>query len=126
MSIRATFQANVDEFISNLEEFATGSYLRPEEREFWDQPFDPKVLPSLRQILEGFLDRLDNLPAPVESDAVTEVVTDTITAIDNFNTKHADAVVEPEERQELNEFIRQAVAATEVDEDALAGLPELE
>ncbi|MDU0477707.1 hypothetical protein QVA66_00445 [Staphylococcus chromogenes] len=126
MSIRATFQSNVDEFMTNLEEFATGSYLRAEEREFWDQPFDPAVLPQLRNILEQFLDRLDALPTPPEDDAVKEIVTDVINNIDAFNTKHADAVVEPEERAELNEFIRAAVTATDADSEVINDLPELE
>ena len=46
MSIRRDFQSNVDEFIADLTEFATGSYLKEDEREFWDQPFDPAVLPE--------------------------------------------------------------------------------
>lgn len=126
MSIRAQFQADVDEFITNLTEFATGSYLREEEREFWDQPFDPTVLPQLRTILEAFLDELDALPAEPEADAVTNLVGATISAIDDFNTNNADAVVEPEERAELNELFRKAVAATSANSDVVSSLPELE
>ena len=61
MTIRATFQPSVDEFISTLEEFATGSYLKEDEKEFWDEPFDVKTLPDLRFILENYLDSLDKL-----------------------------------------------------------------
>lgn len=126
MSIRAQFQADIDEFISNLQEFATGSYLREDEREFWDQPFDPAVLPELRGILEAFLDSLDALPEEPDADAVTGLVGTTVAAIDAFNTKHADAVVEPEEREELNELFRKAVAASPADNEAISSLPELE
>ncbi|MEJ5996736.1 hypothetical protein [Corynebacterium sp. H130] len=126
MSIRADFQPEVDEFLSNLEEFATGSYLREDEREFWDQPFDPAVLPELRTILEAFLDELDALPAEPDADAVTALVGATVSAIDAFNAKHEDAVVEPEEREELNAMFRKAVAASPADADAISSLPELE
>lgn len=126
MSIRAEFQAEVDEFIANLEEFATGSYLREDEREFWDQPFDPAVLPELRTILEAFLDELDALPAEPDPDAVTSLVGATVSAIDTFNGKHADAVVEPEEREELNALFRKAVAASPANTEAISSLPELE
>lgn len=126
MSIRADFQVEVDEFIANLEEFATGSYLREDEREFWEQPFEPTALPELRAILEAFLDELDALPADPDSDAVTSLVGATVSAIDAFNSKYADAVVEPEEREELNAMFRKAVAASPADTDAISSLPELE
>ncbi|AKK03157.1 hypothetical protein [Corynebacterium epidermidicanis] len=126
MTIRASFQPAVDEFIANLEEFATGSYLRADEREFWDQPFDPAVLPKLRAILEGFLDTLDALEAPVVPEAINEAVTAVINDIDAFNSKNADAVVEPEEKAELNELIRNAVARVDSESDVLDNIPELE
>ena len=34
MSIRATYQPQIDEFMSNLESFATGEYLNEDEKEF--------------------------------------------------------------------------------------------
>ena len=61
MTIREQFQDDVDEFISDLTTFATGSYLRDEDKELWDEPFDPKVLPELKQKIEGFLDALELL-----------------------------------------------------------------
>ncbi|MDO5373907.1 MAG: hypothetical protein Q4F10_10675, partial [Corynebacterium glutamicum] len=70
MTIRATFQPSVDEFISTLEEFATGSYLKEDEKEFWDEPFDVKALPDLRFILENYLDSLDKLGEAPDLDAV--------------------------------------------------------
>lgn len=126
MTIRTQFQSDVDEFISDLQEFASGSYLREEEREFWDQPFDPAVLPQLQEILEAFLDSLDALPEGADADTVNQLVGTTISAIDEFNAQHADAVVEPEEREELNALFRKAVAASAASNEALSSLPELE
>ena len=73
MTIRAEFQQNVDDFITELTEFATGSYLKADEKEFWDQPFDPAVLPELKTILEELLDALDILPADPPAEALVTV-----------------------------------------------------
>ena len=54
MSIRATYQPQIDEFMSNLESFATGDYLNENEKEFWDQPFDPKALLHFGRSLSVF------------------------------------------------------------------------
>lgn len=126
MSIRANFQPTVDEFIANLESFATGSYLKPEEREFWDAPFDTAALPELRDILEKFLDALDLLAPEPSAETLAKVVQTTIDDLHAFNSRYADAVIEPEEKQELTELMHQAGAATGVDAGVLNELPELD
>lgn len=126
MSIRATFQPTVDEFIDNLESFATGSYLKPDEKEFWDEPFDAAVLPELRDILEKFLDALDLLAGEPVAETLVKVVQTTIDDLDAFNARHADAVIEPEEKEELTQLLHDACAATGVEESALADLPEMD
>ena len=55
-SLRSTFQSDVDEFIEDLRVFASGEYLQEQDLELWEAPFDPAVLPDLREILEIFLD----------------------------------------------------------------------
>ncbi|MCS5479490.1 hypothetical protein NYP18_07450 [Corynebacterium sp. YIM 101645] len=126
MTIRAEFQPTVDEFLSNLHSFATGDYLKPDEKEFWEQPFDPAVLPELRGILEKFLDALDVLPADPTADTLVKVVQVTVDALVAFNERNHDAVLEPEETAELNELIHDASAATGADDEALAELPEID
>lgn len=126
MSIRANFQPTVDEFIANLESFATGSYLKPDEREFWDAPFDAAALPELRDILEKFLDALDLLTPGPPVDTLAKVVQNTIDDLYSFNSRYADAVIEPEEKQELTELMHQACAATGVEAEALNELPEMD
>ncbi|UWE85571.1 hypothetical protein NY048_09160 [Corynebacterium diphtheriae bv. gravis] len=39
----------IDDFLRDLEEFGTGSYLRADEKEFWDPPFDVSALPELKK-----------------------------------------------------------------------------
>ena len=126
MTIRAEFQPTVDEFISNLNSFATGDYLKAEEKEFWDQPFDPAVLPELKSTLEKFLDALDVLPADPSADMLVKVVQVTVDDLTDFNEKNHGAVLEPEEMAELNELIHDASAATGADDEALAELPEID
>jgi hypothetical protein len=126
MTIRAEFQPTVDEFISNLQSFATGDYLKPDEKEFWEQPFDPAALPELRTILEKLLDALDVLPADPTAEMLVKVVQVTVDDLIAFNERNDDAVLEPEETAELNELIHDASAATGADDEALAELPEID
>ena len=126
MTIRAEFQPTVDEFMSNLQSFATGDYLKEDEREFWEAPFDAAVLPRLRTILESFLDDMDKLPDDPEGSLLSAAVQPTVDKLAAFNQENADAVLEPEEKEELTEFIHSASAATGADDEALAQLPELD
>ena len=139
MSIRADFQPRIDEYISDLETFATGAYLREGETDSWEAPYDASALGELRGILEDFLDRLDRVPDDPEADLLEPVVARTLEelthqmagggeleALTQFNSKHADAVLEPEEFDELNELITDAAAATGATDETLAALPVLE
>lgn len=126
MSIRATYQPQIDEFLSNLESFATGDYLNEEEKEFWDQPFDPKALPALRTILERLLDAFDAIPDDPTGSQLKGAVAPFLDELEAFNRKNEEAIIEPEEKQELNELIAQAAADTGADDEALSELPELD
>ncbi|MCK7674516.1 hypothetical protein [Corynebacterium pygosceleis] len=110
--ISQRFRPFVDEFIDDLTTFSTGSYLNEDDKEFWEQPFNPAVLPELREIIDGFLAELDDLPETPGREALTVVLTRFITAVETFNARHADAVIEPEEFEELNTLITRAVDAT--------------
>lgn len=126
MSIRVGFQPNIDEFISNLESFATGSYLKEDEKEFWEAPFDAAALPELRTIVEKLFDDLDALPDDPDGPTLTAVINRSVEELGAFNRKNADAILEPEEKEELTELIYNASAATGADDDALSQLPELD
>lgn len=126
MTIRAEFQPTIDEFIDDLNQFASGAYLQEGETEFWDEPYDPKVLPQLKSILERMLDGLDVLPDDPPADALTAVVNKSITELAAFNRKNEGAVIEPEEREVIDKLIYDAAAATGADDEALAELPDFE
>ncbi|MFR9839082.1 hypothetical protein ACL1IL_09455 [Corynebacterium striatum] len=126
MSIRVDFQPNIDEFISNLESFATGSYLKEDEKEFWEAPFDAAALPELRTIVEKLFDDLDALPDDPDGPTLTAVINRSVEELGAFNRKNADAILAPEEKEELTELIYNASAATGADDDVLSQLPELD
>ncbi|MHA2788984.1 hypothetical protein ACXZ66_07550 [Corynebacterium sp. S7] len=126
MTIREQFQTDVDEFIADLHTFASGSYLRDEDKEYWEQPFDPKVLPDLQKLIEMFLDALETLDDDPGSEELVAVVENFHANISAFNEQHANAVLEPEEKEELQQLIYNASAATGAEEEALNQLPDLE
>ncbi|AWB84018.1 hypothetical protein [Corynebacterium liangguodongii] len=126
MTIREQFQDDVDEFISDLTTFATGSYLRDEDKDLWEQPFDPAVLPDLKRQIEGFLDALEMLGDDPAGEDLVKVVSPFYAALGEFNAAHADAVLEPEEKADLESLTFRACAATGADDEALAELPELD
>ncbi len=125
-SIRAQFQPDVDEFIDDLTTFATGSYLQDDDRDLWEEPFDPAVLPDLKHILEMFLDALDQLGDDPEGEQLVKVVGPFYENLDEFNEKHASAVLEPEEKADIETLVFRACAATGATDEALHELPDFE
>ncbi|KGF23777.1 hypothetical protein CJ203_01640 [Corynebacterium tuscaniense] len=126
MTIREQFQDDVNEFIDDLTTFATGSYLNEDDKELWDEPFDPAVLPDLKRLMEMYLDTLDLVDADPGAEKLNAVVEPFFTNLHEFNAQHADAVLEPEEKADLQDFAYRAAAATGATEEALNSLPELE
>lgn len=126
MTIRAQFQSAVDEFIDDLNEFATGAYLQEGETEFWEEPFDAKVLPELKGILERMLDGLDMLPDDPPGEVLAAVVKKSGAELMEFNARNENAVIEQEERQFVDKLIYDAAAATGADDEALQELPDLD
>ena len=125
-TIREQFQTDVDEFIADLTTFASGSYLADEDKDLWDEPFDPAVLPDLKHILEMFLDALDQCGDDPSEETLVKVVAPFYANLAEFNAKHADAVLEPEEKADIEALVLRAAAATGATDEALGELPELE
>ncbi|QYH19733.1 hypothetical protein JKI95_00635 [Corynebacterium aquatimens] len=125
-SIRAQFQPDVDEFIDDLRTFATGSYLSEDDKELWDEPFDPEVLPELKALIEMFLDALDLVEDDPEGERLAAVVKPFYANLDDFNEKYANAVLEPEEKADIESLVFRAAAATGATDEALKELPEIE
>lgn len=126
MSIRAQFEPKIDAYLVTLREFATGAYLREEERDAWDQPFDPEALDPLREILLGFVAQMDKVAPQATIEDATPIVSAVIDRLHQLNERYADAVLEPEEFDELNAFFRAVGSASGLSEEKLENLPELE
>ena len=84
------------------------------------------MLPDLKKLLETFLDALDLLGDDPEGDALVKVVAPFYDNLEEFNEKHANAVLEPEEKADIETLVFRAAAATGATDEALNELPELE
>ena len=94
----------ITEFIQQLREFGTGAYLRPEERQYWEPPFDVDALPELESLLIGYAKSVPfDVPNP---DIIRDHVLDLYTQLREFNARHNDAIIEPEEEAEITELVR--------------------
>lgn len=118
--IRDTFQPELDEFIGDLESYATGSYLTEEDRENWFEPYDVSAVAEVRDVIERYFDALDALAAqrePASQEALLAAV-DRVTAdLNDLNAKHDDAVLETEERETLVPLLVRAAHAAGLDEE---------
>ncbi|WP_295625975.1 hypothetical protein [uncultured Corynebacterium sp.] len=118
--IRDTFQPELDEFIGDMESYATGAYLKDDERDAWFEPFDAAAIPELRDVIERYLDALDALVA--QEDAATEetllAAVDAVTAeLNRLNDEHDGAMLETDERDTLVPLIMRAAHAAGLDEE---------
>ena len=72
------------------------------------------------------LDGLDGLPDDPDGGQLAAVLNKTVKKLATFNRKQHDAVVEPEEKEEIAELMYNASAATGADDEALSQIPELD
>ena len=91
-----------EDFIADLETYATGSYLRDNEI----SAFSNKVA--------------------MDPDAAVVAASDFIQKVNDFNHAHGYAVIEHEEENELQGFIRSTLYSAGVEDEALKTLPEFE
>ncbi|WJZ02657.1 hypothetical protein [Corynebacterium freiburgense] len=115
-------QGFIEEFMSTLTDYATGSYLREHEKEFWEEPFPPGALSELRVLLEKFLYDA----AALDAEGLLTRAGGLIADLNALNFKYGDAIIEPEEEHELTEFIHQVLVDAGIDEEGLKTLPEFE
>lgn len=125
-SVRASLQADVDEFIDDLRTFASGSYLNDSDKELWEQPFDPAALPELKKLIEMFLDALDLVEPAPDATRLNALVVPFYDNLEAFNAQHEYAILEPEEKAELEDLVRRAAIAIGAEDEAIGELPEFE
>ena len=69
---------------------------------------------------------MDALPDDPDGPQLVTVLSKTVRKLADFNRAQHDAVLEPEEKEELSELIYNASAATGADDEALSQIPELD
>ncbi|MBC3185554.1 hypothetical protein H7347_03015 [Corynebacterium sp. zg-331] len=121
-AVRSEFEPAIEQFLTDLTTFVSGAYLHEEEKDRWDQPFDPDALEELGTILHTLLDRVEG----ESPQAVPVFLRATIAELHAFNDKHHGAVLEPEEYAELNDLFTALARTAGVPEEALNDLPILE
>lgn len=118
-----------DSFIENLHSMATGSYLREEDKEFWEAPYPESVVDEARVIIDSLISSAakvpaanaantpsvnasadeaegeDDAPSP-QTVAVISAITKEVNALLSLSAAHEDAVLEDEEISDLNEILR--------------------
>lgn len=122
-------------FTDNLTVFATGGYLREEEREFWQEPFDPVVIPQLRALLVHHseaavkLSRRLGIPPTDLSTAeleFTQSIFQLYDELDQLNERCFGAVIEPEEEAEIEEILHQLWARCGIIPTVASAIPSFE
>lgn len=97
--------AGIDLLLADMETFATGSYLRPEEQQWWTPPYPVACLPQLRQLLEEVCGRIGAATCDSE---VREALQAFEPQLLEFNASYDDAVIEPEEQAEITALLQRA------------------
>lgn len=133
-----------DNFLDNLHSMATGSYLREEDKEFWEAPYPESVVSEARLILDDLISDANNASAvaphdfqqaaetggeagdedagtitSVETLAMISVVNRHVNPLLALSEKHDGAMLEDEEVSDLNELIRALSRKVGADEEAV-------
>ncbi|MBC2681555.1 hypothetical protein GSS87_03950 [Corynebacterium sp. 4HC-13] len=121
-------------FVDNLHAMATGSYLRKEDREFWEAPYPETVVGEARVIVDSLVDAISRIPrlsedeqkvlaastdvlqeasenkTPSEPDQITRAVVAAVSPIIEdllrLSDKYEGAVLEDEELEDLDALLR--------------------
>lgn len=135
-----------DSFLENLHAMATGSYLRDEDKEFWDAPYPESVVEQVRAIIDSLILATSNIskvnpadlkaaaassgistegdedsPAPsLETMATIAAVTPAVEELLKLSSQHDGAVMEDEEVEDFQALVRALAAQAGADSNAVA------
>lgn len=90
----------IAELLDTLKSLSTGSYLREEEREFWEPPYPPEVASDAAEILRRLTDEVRQEPAEMSLAVISAYG-----ALSALSERHGDAVFEDEEQQDFRAII---------------------
>lgn len=135
MTMTEKYGKDVDAFSADLHYFASGGYLKEEEKPHWDEPFDPAAAEEVRAILSRYLTALDGLgektqprkhhnEATDDAEGTEEALTVAREAVEELaalNREHGNAVIEDEEAREIEQLFRATLRDCGVEKETAAG-----
>ncbi|MBN9643496.1 hypothetical protein ACFSSC_03675 [Corynebacterium mendelii] len=117
---RRAVGADIEEFVGELKDFATGAYLREEEKHNWMPLIDPSAVDDVAQVLDRGLTALDS--AAGDPAAAEQAVACWWDALIDCNRRHDGALIEDDDETRLRQLIRRAGTACGADEDNLEAI----
>lgn len=110
-------EKNIDKLVADLRMFATGSYLQPGEREFWEPLFDEAVADqvgeALREATAG-IDQAAALAVDKREEAATQAVENCLQRVSEIEHAHGGSIFD-EELDEIFAIINSATQAAGLD-----------
>ena len=113
MSAVEVTKENIDKLVADLRMFATGSYLQPEEREFWEPLFDEAVADQVGEVLReaaAGIDQAAELAVDKREEAATQSVENCLQRVAAIEHEHGGSIFD-EELDEILVIINSATKA---------------
>lgn len=131
-----------EEFLDNLRQMATGSYLRDEDREFWEAPYPESAVDDAQAIVDGMLQAAQSVASSNEAElrkvaaslhlqnteesadeqptattlAITAVINQHIEKLKELSARHDDALLEDEEIKDLLALVEKLAVDLDADD----------
>lgn len=131
-----------EEFLDNLRQMATGSYLRDEDREFWEAPYPESAVDEAQHIIDGMLQAAQSVASSDEAElkkiaatlqlqntdesadeqptattlAIAAVINQHISKLKELSAKHEDALLEDEEIKDLLALVEKLAVDLDADD----------
>lgn len=100
----------VSEFLGTLDALSSGSYLREDEREFWEPPYPPEVTEEAAEILRRLTTEARQNPTEIPLAVISAY--EALTALSD---RHGGAVFEDDEEEDFRRLV--SALAEENDRD---------
>lgn len=134
MADREKVNELIAEFTANLSCFATGSYLRDHEKEFWEPPFDAAAIPKVRGLLDQYVQAVGHLVDELIREDIPEYAHQEFIFslfglycdLAQLNAQYHYAVLEAEEEKDIEEILSQLWMSLGIIPAVISTLPTFE
>lgn len=104
-TVNTTITSARDAFLDNLHAMATGSYLREEDKEFWEAPYPVSVVNEARVTLDTLIDASKSAGRD-DAESFHAALTRAVRELTELSDKHDGAVLEDEEIEDFTTLVR--------------------